>query len=148
MKSKDKFFEKTLIINQPKYYTKEYGEIKEISEMIEKLSRKIDLFDYTFFMIYISITPIIVPQDMRDNVEYSEKSLVCLSKGIASISLQSDYEEYHSGDAEKKKRIIIDNVCKSLDIVKNKITDEFDCERLKKDVLKIAFSRSKSLDRK
>lgn len=130
--------ERNFIINPPAYYEKIHGEIPEINRMLLNLSNKIDLFTYTFSMNCISISPIIVPLEIRNNGVYSEKALICLEKGLASISLFCDYDEFCNGDLEKKKQIIVENVLSSLEIVKNKTTEHFDFEKIKKDVIRFA----------
>ncbi len=132
--------ERNFIINPPAYYEKAHGEIPEINRMLLTLSKKIDLFTYTFSMSCISISPIIVPGEMRNNGIYSEKALICLEKGLASISLFCDYDEFYHGDLEKKKQIIVENVLASLKIVKNKTTEYFDFEKIKEDIIRFSNS--------
>lgn len=127
------------IVNPPAYYWQNYGEIKEITDMLSRLSKNIDLFNYTFDIRFISITPIIAPDEVIHSPEFCEKTLMCMDSGIANISLYSDYNDFCLGDLQKKKAIIVENIIASVKLVKNKTVEYFDFEKLERDIIRLAY---------
>lgn len=130
--------ETNFIINPPAYYWQCHGEIKEINDMLSRLSKKIDLFNYTFDIRCISITPIIAPDDAIQSPEFYEKTLICMDRGIANISLYSSYYDFCHGDLQKKKEIIVENIIASVKLVKNKTVEYFDFEKFERDIWRIS----------
>ena len=56
---------------------------------------------------------------------------------MASISLTSDYERFSQADMTTKKQIIIENILKSLKVIKMKLKNKFDYERMEDDIKKL-----------
>ena len=56
---------------------------------------------------------------------------------MASISLTSDYEHFSQADMPTKKQIILENILKSLKVIKRKLKNKFDYERMENDIKKL-----------
>jgi len=56
---------------------------------------------------------------------------------MASISLISDYDSFLKADMMSKKRIIIENILKSLGVIKRRLKENFDYEKIKNDIKRL-----------
>ena len=76
----------------------------------------------------------IAPQDVITALEWKPRKYVSVRYRMADISLPSDFKEYHNGDLEWKKEIILENVLSSMQVVKRKLKADFDYECFKNDI--------------
>lgn len=53
---------------------------------------------------------------------------------MASISLISDYDSFIKADMMSKKEIILENILKSLAVIKRRLKDKFDYEQMENDI--------------
>jgi len=123
------------LINPPMYYTREYGEVKEMEEFREKIKDRIDIKNYTDTLDTLWIHPIIAPKEEINKGLCQEDRYMSLINQMADISLQSDFEQFHNGDLIQKKRIIIDNVIRSLKMIRKKLGKKFDSDRMIVDIV-------------
>ena len=123
-----------LFINSPSYYTQKHGVVDEVYTLCNAISKAIDVQKYTALLDTIGITPIIAPSTELENNCRRETKLVSLPYRMASISLISDYDRFSEATISEKQQIIIDNILRSLYVVKKKLRDDFDFDRLKADI--------------
>lgn len=124
-----------LFINSPSYYTAEYGVCDEIYQMCSLLSKKIDIKKYTNSIDTIGITPIIAPKNILDIGEHQEVKKISLTYRFAGVSLISDYDNYLNADISGKKDIMMDNILRSLYVVKKALRENFDYDKIKEDII-------------
>ena len=117
-------------INSPAYYTQKYGVIDEVYDMCLQISLNIDITQYTHSIDTIGIVPIIAPASEK----WKERKYVSLAYRMASISLAIDYEMFSNGDLNTKKRMMLENVLKSLQAIKQKLKNDFDYLQLEQDI--------------
>ena len=122
-------------INSPAYYTQIHGIDDEIYKMCLVLSKNLDVTRYTAELDSIAITPIVAPIEETNDGKWKEVKIVSLSYRYADISLQIDYQKYVFSDLLCKKELLIDNLLKSLLVVKKKLGKRFDYNNIEKDIL-------------
>lgn len=103
-----------LNINSPSYYTQEYGVDDDIYRMCRELSDIVKEKKYSDVINIIGIVPIIAPLSVIEKGLCKEHKKCETRYGFASVSLQIDYEEYVKSDIYGKKKLIIDNILKSI----------------------------------
>ena len=126
-----------LFINSPSYYTQQNGVIDDIYQLCRTISLNIDITLYTDALDTIGITPIIAPTQIIENEKWKEVKRISLPYRMASISLISDYDNFHDADIMSKKRIIIENILDSFMVIKRRLKGEFDYEQIEKDIKKL-----------
>ena len=126
-----------LFINSPSYYTEENGVVDDIYQMCRAISLNIDVTLYTDVLDTIGITPIIAPAQIIENEKWEEVKRISLTYRMASISLISAYDSFHNADIMSKKKIILENILKSLRVVKTRLKDKFDYDRIECDIEKV-----------
>ena len=126
-----------LIINSPAYYTQKNGVIDDIYQLCSLISHKIDITNYTKSLDIIGITPIIAPVQIINEGKCKEVKLISLQYRMASISLISDYEIFYNADMPLKKIIILENIFKSLAVIKKRIRSQFDYDKMVSDIKKL-----------
>ena len=127
-------------INSPAYYTQIHGIDDEIYKMCLVLSKNIDVTRYTAELDSIAITPIVAPIEEINAGKWKETQIVSLPYRYADISLQIDYERYVFSDLSFKKELQMDNLLKSLLVIKRKLGKRFDYQSIEKDLLLIFHS--------
>ena len=123
-----------LFINSPSYYTQENGVIDDIYQVCRMISLNIDITLYTDALDTIGITPIIAPTQILESGKWKEEKKISLPYRMASISLISDYDSFLKADMMSKRKIIIENILKSLGIIKKRLKDRFDYEQMENDI--------------
>lgn len=123
-----------LFINSPSYYTQEHGVIDEVYMLCNTISKTIDIQRYTSLLDTIGITPIIAPSTELETNRHKEIKLIRLPYRMASVSLFSDYDRFSEATVSEKQQIIIDNILRSLYVIKKRLRDDFDFDRLKADI--------------
>lgn len=123
-----------LFINSPAYYTREYGVIDEIYNMCAVISRGIDITLYTDALDTIGIVPIIAPTKELQSGKYNETKKISLTYRMADISLITNYESFCNADISIKKQMIVDNILRSLNVVKRRLKGRFDYEQIEHDI--------------
>lgn len=123
-----------LFINSPSYYTQENGVIDDIYQLCRMISRNIDITLYTDALDTIGITPIIAPTQILESGKWKEERRISLPYRMASISLISDYDSFIKADMMSKKEIILENILKSLAVIKRRLKGKFDYEQMENDI--------------
>ena len=123
-----------LFINSPSYYTQENGVIDDIYQLCRMISRNIDITLYTDALDTIGITPIIAPTQILESGKWKEERRISLPYRMASISLISDYDSFIKADMMSKREIILENILKSLAVIKRRLKDKFDYEQMENDI--------------
>ena len=123
-----------LFINSPSYYTQENGVIDDIYQLCRMISRNIDITLYTDALDTIGITPIIAPTQILESGKWKEERRISLPYRMASISLISDYDSFLKADMMSKREIILENILKSLGVIKRRLKDKFDYEQMENDI--------------
>ena len=131
-----------LFINSPSYYTRENGVIEEIYQLCRLISINIDVTLYTDVLDTIGITPIIAPTQILESGKWKEERKISLTYRMASLSLISDYDSFLKADMASKKEIIIENILRSLGVVKRRLKDNFDYEKIENDIQKLLLDQS------
>ena len=129
-----------LFINSPCYYTQENGVIDDIYHLCMMISRKIDITLYTDSLDTIGITPIIAPIQILNDGKWKEIKKISLPYRMANISLVSDYDSFYKGDIALKKQMIVENIFKSLKVIKRRLKENFDYELMKNDIMELLSS--------
>ena len=126
-------------INSPAYYTKIYGIDDDVYKVCRLLKKNIDVKNYTSLLDTIGITPIVAPISEICDGKWQETKYISLAYRMANVSLHVDYSAYISAnDQNSKVQLIIDNVLSSLLVIKKRLKNNFDYERIKKDILLLA----------
>ena len=123
-----------LFINSPCYYTKENGVIDDIYRLCRMISLNIDITLYTDVLDTIGITPIIAPTQILESGKCKEVRHISLTYRMADISLISDYDSFLKADMMLKKKMIIENIFRSLGVIKRRLKGKFDYERIENDI--------------
>jgi len=126
-----------LFINSPSYYTREYGVIDEIYSFCSYISKSIDITCYTECLDTIGIVPMIAPKTVLSEIKWKSRKYISLAYRMADISLSSDFDEYHLGDIETKKQMMLDNILDSMKVIKKKLGKEFNYVQMERDILNI-----------
>lgn len=121
-----------LNVNSPSYYTQEYGIDDEIYWMCRELSHLVKEKKYSDIINTIGIVPIVAPSSVIEKGFCKEHKKCEIAYGFASISLHISFEEYVKADILCKKRLIIDNILKSVKSVSKK--GKIDYDAFEKDV--------------
>lgn len=130
-----------LFINSPAYYTQEYGVIDDIYQLCTLISHKIDITLYTDRLDTIGITPMIAPAQVLNSAKWKEVKKISLPYRMASISLVSDYESFYNADMALKKQMIVENIFRSLGVIKSRLKEDFNYELIENDIMElISFS--------
>lgn len=109
-----------LNINSPSYYTQEYGIDDDIYQMCRQLSDAVKQKKYSDTLNIIGIIPIIAPLSVIEKGLCKEHKKCEPRYGFASVSLQIDFEEYVNADISGKKKLIINNILKSVKAISKK----------------------------
>lgn len=125
----------SLYVNSPSYYSQIYGIDEDVYKKCRSIEKNIDIKNYTSKLDTVGITPIIAPDAEADSEEWKELKYISLSYRMASISLRTDFSSYISSNPEEKKALIIKNILSSLFLIKKRLKDDFDYERIEKDIL-------------
>ncbi len=133
-----------LFINSPSYYTQENGVIEEIYQLCRLISINIDVTLYTDVLDTIGITPIIAPTQILESGKWKEERKISLTYRMASLSLISDYDSFLKADMASKKEIIIENILRSLGVVKRRLKDNFDYKKIENDIQKLLLDQSEN----
>ena len=104
--------------------------------------KNIDIVNYTSKLDTIAITPIIEPQDVIKEALCKECKQISLRYRFANICLHIDYEDYISSDIIQKKYLILENILKSLLLIKRRLGNDFDYEASKKDIIDLLHKRN------
>ena len=123
-----------LFINSPSYYTQENGVIDDIYQLCRMISFNIDITSYTDVLDTIGITPIIAPTQIIESKKWKEERRISLPYRMASISLFSDYDSFIKADMMSKKMMIIENILKSLYVIKKRLEGKFDYKQIENDI--------------
>ena len=123
-----------LFINSPSYYTQENGVIDDIYQLCRVISLNIDITLYTDALDTIGITPIIAPTQILESGKWKEERRISLPYRMASISLISDYDSFIKADMMSKREMILENILKSLAVIKRRLKDKFDYEQMENDI--------------
>ena len=115
--------------------------IDDIYQLCRMISLNIDVTLYTDILDTIGITPIIAPAQILESGKWKEERRISLSYRMASISLISDYDSFLKADMMLKKKIIIENILKSLGVIKRRLKDKFDYEQIEFDIKKLIFDQ-------
>ena len=126
-------------INSPSYYTEQFEIIDEVYYMCRTISKNIDITLYTDTLDTIGITPIIAPQIVLDSGKFKESKYISLAYRMASISLRSDYLKYLESDLTGKKQMILDNIFRSLEVIKKRLRNKFCYDRMVQDIKKLSL---------
>lgn len=121
-----------LNINSPTYYTQIYGVDDEIYWMCRELCKAFKEKQYSDVINIIGIVPIVAPLSEIEKGFCKEHKRCEPKAGFASACLQIDYEEYVKGDISAKKKLIIDNVLKSVKSISKR--GKIDYRSFEKDV--------------
>ena len=127
----------SLYINSPSYYSHIHGVDDEIYKMCSLICKNINIKNYTSKLDSIGITPIIAPINVIEKGLFKEVKKISLTYRFAALSLHIDYEKYLYGDIERQKSLILDNIFRSLMVVKKRLGASFDYDGLEKDILLI-----------
>ncbi|MBQ8497158.1 MAG: hypothetical protein IJ489_06885 [Clostridia bacterium] len=127
-----------LYINSPSYYTQVYGVLDEVYDMCCVISQKIDITRYTDVLDTIGITPILAPNSEKEKGQWLDYQKVSMKARMASISLGADYDIFCDADMDMKKYMILENILRSLYVIKKKLKNKFDYECMKFDIVTIA----------
>ena len=125
-------------INSPAYYTQQFGVIDEIYRLCKSISGNIEVSDYTAVLDIIGITPIVAPDDLCAEGKWKEERRILTSARMAILSLRVDYAAFCESDVSSKKQLILENVFESLEVVKEKLKNDFDIDKMKKDIIAIS----------
>ena len=126
----------SIYINSLAYYTPIYGIDDDVYKACRLLEKNIDVKNYTSLLDTIGITPIVAPTSEICDGKWQETKYISLAYRMADISLHVDYSAYISAnDQNSKVQLIIDNVLSSLLVIKKRLKNNFDYERIKKDIL-------------
>lgn len=134
-----------LFINSPAYYTREHGVIDEIYKLCAKISREIDITRYTDELDTIGIVPVIAPEDERKNGKFKEEKRISLPYRMASISLVTDYDDFCNAELAQKEQMIVENIFRSLNVIKRRLKERFDYERMRADIIELLSDSSENM---
>lgn len=126
-----------LYINSPAYYTQKYGVIDDVYQLCKVISDNIDITLYTDALDTIGITPIIIPLQNIEQFGWKEDKHISVKFRFANISLISDYDMFINGNLTQKKQIILENIFGSLLIVKKKLKNRFNYEKIREDIIEL-----------
>lgn len=121
-----------LNINSPACYTNIYGIDDEVYWMCRELSNLVKDRRYSDVIDIVGIVPIVAPEDDIDKGLWKEVIKCDLRFRVATVSLRISFDDYIQSDVEKKKRLIIDNILKSVKVISKK--GKIDFERFREDV--------------
>lgn len=122
-----------LNINEPAYYTKQYGVLDEIYVMCKEISDYVKDNKYSDLINIVGITPIIAPQEIINRGLFKEEMKCEIKYGFAAVSLQIDYDIFLQSSIIEKKKLIVENILKSVKIVAKKA--KLDIEAFNKDIM-------------
>ena len=124
-----------LFINSPAYFTQRNGVIDEIYDLCKIISNTIDVKKYIDCIDTIGITPIIAPDDVIKQGLGEEEKTISLPYRMAVISLHTDYTKFCGASIEQKKKIVLDNIFRSLKVVKGRLKDKFNYDQMERDII-------------
>jgi len=78
----------------------------------------------------MAITPIIAPKELEPDKLRRARIFVT----AADISIPLSYEEYVDGDVHEKKKMIIENIIDSAQVLKKKLKSKFNFELFSNDL--------------
>ena len=133
----------SLYINSPAYFTRQHGIDEEVYKLCSAISKAIDISQYTECLDTVGITPIIAPKHLIDAGVWKEERRVSTASRMASISLCIDYEAYLNGNSGQRSAIILEHILYSLQVVKKRLKDQLEYERLARDIILISENHIK-----
>lgn len=133
-----------LNINSPVYYTQIYGVDDEIYWMCRGLCKALKEKQYSDVINIIGIMPIIAPISEIEKGLCKEHKKCEPKAGLALVSLQINYEEYVKGDISVKKKLIIDNILKSVKSISKR--GKIDYSSFEKDVKTFCIENNVIID--
>lgn len=129
-KKQKRLIKLNLFINSPIYYTQQYGIDDDIYQLCSYISNNIDIAKYTTAIDTMAITPIIAPKELEPDKLRRARIFVT----AADISIPLSYEEYVDGDVHEKKKMIIENIIDSAQVLKKKLKSKFNFELFSSDL--------------
>lgn len=109
-----------LNINSPAYYTQKFGVEDEIYWFFQELSCFVKDKNYSDVITTIGLVPIIAPKEELEKGLWKETKRCETKYGVASVSLQIDYEKYLGANMDEKKALIVKNIVDSVKAIKAK----------------------------
>lgn len=133
MDGKGERFFMEMNVNSPSYYKNIYGIDDEIYWMCRGISSFVKDKKYSEIVNIIGITPIVAPQDLIDRGEWKGEIKYDLKFQLVSVRKHIDYDKYISSNIEGKKKLIVDNILKSVKSVSRKAKINY--EAFERDIL-------------
>ena len=115
-----------LNINSPAYYTSQNGVIDEIYNMCKEIREYVKDKNYSELIDIIGITPIVAPKELLERGLFKETKKCEIRYRFASVSLAIDYDAFTQGDVTEKKKLIIENILKSMKAIQKRAKIDFD----------------------
>ena len=113
--------------------------LRESQNSIEKIIKDlIENRSYGGAVKNFSVIPIVIKFDPKMEKEgwFEDRVLFKKKSGEADIRLRVDYERFVKGDDEIKKKLLIENVIRSIRELGKKIKDGFDVVSFEADILR------------
>lgn len=125
-----------LNINSPEYYSKEHGVDDEIYWLGRAVSKVAKENNYSEKVRRLDITPIVIPEKLIEKGLGKEITQHISLGTFVTVSKRINYNTYVNAPIEEKRRLIVENILKSVKAIKGK--GKIDYEQFERDILKIS----------
>ncbi|MBR4080603.1 MAG: hypothetical protein IKK21_02305 [Clostridia bacterium] len=121
-----------LQLYDPAYYSQTFGIDRDIHAFLAGLTDFFRDKTYSPVINVVRIGPVAAPENVLAQGLWKEFVRCWPSSGDASVSLQLDYEEYVHASPQEKKRLLAENIIRSMEQLRRK--GKVDIAAFRKDV--------------
>jgi hypothetical protein len=133
-----------LNVNSPAYYSNTYYIDNDVYRMCKELYVFMKNKDYSEVLKIIGIIPVVAPKEvLKDSSCWKEHIEFKCKNEVATVWVHINFNDYHIGDSETKKTLILDAIIKSAERISKKSKVKFNLEKFKEDIL--YFSQKMSI---
>lgn len=125
-----------LNVNSPAYYTHNYFIDNEVYRFCQSLYVFMKDKEYSEVLKIIGIIPIVAPEEVlkesscwKEHIEFRGRN------EIATVWVCINFNDYHMGDSETKRILMLDAIMKSVERISKKSSIKFNLNKFKEDML-------------
>lgn len=114
-----------LNINSPAYFSREYGIDDEVYHLCRDITSYMKDKSYSNKVRIIGITPIITPNDIKEQGKYNDSMSTLFKSEVFSVFKSIDFDTYLKADSSERKKLVVSNILESVKDVSAKVKFEY-----------------------
>jgi hypothetical protein len=133
-----------LNVNSPAYYSRNYYIDNDVYRMCQGLYVFMKSKEYSEVLKVIGIVPVVAPEEVLKDSSCWKEHLEFRGKNeVATVWIHINFSDYHTGDSDTKKVLMLDAIIKSIERISKKSKIRFNLEKFNEDIL--CFSKEMNI---